>query len=533
MKKLIRSSIPMVLLYTSTLVSLSQVPIYNSYPSATPVIFLDFDGHTVSGTSWNSTGPIYCGASGLSSSQITEVFNRVAEDYRPFTVNITTDSTKYLNAPSNRRVRVIITVTSDWYGSAGGVSFVNSFTWGDNTPCFVFSALLGYNTKNIAEASSHEAGHTLGLRHQSSYDANCVKISEYNAGQGSGETSWAPIMGVGYARNLTTWYNGQSTLGCTIYQNDLDVITKATNGITYRTDYQPNSFTTAPVQTFADNQFTASSIIVKNTDQDLFKFSIPSLKLFQLSAVPFNVGSGNSGADLDLKVTLYNNSQTALNTFTSSSTLSVIIDTTLATGTYYFKVEGSGNTYAPNYAILGSYSVQAQLIDEPLPLHKLELNGTFNKDMHILNWIIETDESIAEQTLEISTDGKNFNPLVQPSNTDRSYTYKPGKTGSILYRLRVKFDDNSNHYSNTVVIKQPGENYKPKLLNSLVTNGVMSVTSPAVFDYAVFDLNGKVINKGKLENGMNTITINRMISGMYLIRYTNGDQQWTEKLVKQ
>ena len=61
----------------------------------------------------------------------------------------------------------------------------------------------------------------------------------------------------------------------------------------------------------------------------------------------------------------------------------------------------------------------------------------------------------------------------------------------------------------------------------------MSVTSPAGFDYAVFDLNGKVMNKGKLENGMNTITISSMIRGMYLIRYTNSDQQWTEKLVKQ
>src|SRR5947207_3604695 len=224
MKNLIRSSCLVGLLCTSALVATSQVPILESYPSATPTIYLDFDGQTVSGTSWNVNGPIYCGASGLSSAQMTEIFNRVSEDYRPFTVNVTTDSTKYLNAPANKRMRVIITVTSDWYGSAGGVSFVNSFSWGDNTPCFVFSALLGYNTKNIAEASAHEAGHTLGLRHQSSYDANCVKISEYNGGQGSGETSWAPIMGVGYARNLTTWYNGQSTLGCNIYQNDLDVI---------------------------------------------------------------------------------------------------------------------------------------------------------------------------------------------------------------------------------------------------------------------------------------------------------------------
>ena len=97
-----------------SLSSMSQVPVYNSYPAAAPVIFLDFDGYTVSGTGWNFDGPIYCGGSGLNSTQITEVFNRVAEDYRPFTINITTDSTKYLSAPVNQRTRVVITVTSDW-----------------------------------------------------------------------------------------------------------------------------------------------------------------------------------------------------------------------------------------------------------------------------------------------------------------------------------------------------------------------------------------------------------------------------------
>ena len=534
MKNLIQSSGLMVLLCLSTLAASSQIPVLSSYPSATPTIFLDFDGHTVSGTSWNISGPIYCGASGLSSSQITEVFNRVAEDYRPFTINITTDSTKYLSAPANKRMRVIITVTSSWYGSAGGVAFVNSFTWGDNTPCFVFSALLGYNTKNISEASSHEAGHTLGLRHQSTYDANCVKTSEYNSGQGTGETSWAPIMGVGYSRNLTTWYNGPNTISCTTIQKDLDVITSSANGISYRSDDFTSSFSTATAETFNNNKFTNSGIIEKNTDQDLFKFTIPSLKLFQLSAAPFNVGSGNSGSNLDVKITLYNSSQTVLNSYYSSSSLSLILDTTLGAGTYYFKLEGTGNNYAPNYAILGSYSVQGELIESvPLPLHKLELKGNFNQDKHILSWSLDADEDLTEQILEVSTDGRNFSQLVQPANDDRSYTYRPAVSGAALYRVYAEFDNGSHYYSNIVAIKPSNDNDKPKLINSLVTNGTITVTSPASFDYALFDLNGKVLNKGKLSNGMNSINATGMINGLYLIRFSDGDQQWTEKLVKQ
>src|SRR5689334_2640774 len=91
--------ITVLFLCSATMIN-SQVPLLNSYPSAQAVIFLDFDGHTVEGTSWNYNGPIVCGASGLNNSQITEVFNRVAEDYRPFNLNITTDSTKFLAAPA-------------------------------------------------------------------------------------------------------------------------------------------------------------------------------------------------------------------------------------------------------------------------------------------------------------------------------------------------------------------------------------------------------------------------------------------------
>lgn len=341
-------------------------------------------------------------------------------------------------------------------------------------------------------------------------------------------------MGAGYSKNLTTWYNGPNSISCSTIQNDLDVITSAANGITYRSDDFTTNFSSAPLQAFSSNVFNNSGLIERNTDQDLFKFDIPSLKLFQLSAVPFNVGSNNAGSNLDLKVTLYNSSQTQINTYTSNSTLNLLIDTSLATGTYYFKVEGIGNTYASSYGILGQYSIQGELLENaPLPLRKLELKGTFNQDKHILNWNIVADENITEQILEVSADGKNFSPLTKPGAAERSYTYRPVTTNTSLYRVYVELDNGSHYYSNIVAIKQPADNYKPKLINSLVTNGLITVTSPAIFDYSLFDLNGRILNKGKLENGMNSINASGMIKGVYLIRFTDGSQQWTEKLVKQ
>src|SRR6187455_3839939 len=253
----------LIITLSGTLVSRSQVTDLNSYPSASKVILLDFNGHDVSGTMWNVNGAFTCNSSGLSDAAITEVLNRVAEDYRPFNINVTTNETKYNSAPFNKRMRVVITTSNEWYGSgAGGVAYINSFTWGTNAPCFVFSALLGYNIKNIAEAASHEAGHTLGLRHQSSYDAACVKLSDYNWGQGTGEIGWAPIMGAGYNQNMTLWNNGPNSLGCGIIQDDLSIITNATNGFGYRTDDNTDAYATATAVTFnSSGQATISGVI--------------------------------------------------------------------------------------------------------------------------------------------------------------------------------------------------------------------------------------------------------------------------------
>src|SRR5687767_4498829 len=105
----------------------AQVPLLNSYPSAGATIFLDFDGQYVTGSSWNWSGPITAQPAAFTTDGITEIFNRVSEDYRIFNVNITTDSTVFAAAPKFQRMRVIITPTYQWYGGGvGGVAFVGS-----------------------------------------------------------------------------------------------------------------------------------------------------------------------------------------------------------------------------------------------------------------------------------------------------------------------------------------------------------------------------------------------------------------------
>jgi hypothetical protein len=509
------------------------MPVYSSYPAASAVMFLDFDGHTVNGTSWNYNGPIVCGASGLNNTQITEVFNRVAEDYRPFNINVTTDSVKYLAAPVNRRMRVIVTVSSSWYGSAGGVAFIGSFIWGDDSPCFVFSALLNYNVKNVAEAASHEAGHTLGLYHQSSYNASCVKTADYNAGSGSGEIGWAPIMGVGYYKNFTLWNNGPNSFGCNNFQSDLDIITSVNNGFGYRTDDHGNSFDSTTQSMFSNNEFTASGVIEKNTDQDIFSFVLLASGRFTLDAIPYNVGTGNSGSDLDMQVTLYNSSQSVLNIYNPGTLLNSIIDTVLTAATYYLKVEGKGNLYAPAYASLGSYSLRGAVENSiVLPLHRLELSGIQNGDKHQLAWEIIADEKIEQLILEVSTDGRNFSILTETGKDSRAYTYQPATTGTVRYRLNALFENGQRYYSNVVTIRDNENQARPKLISTLIHSNSIYVSSPGNYSYSIIDFNGQNVHSGKLTNGINTIHAGNMTAGMYIIRFSDNNRQWTDKMIR-
>lgn len=309
------------------------------------VILLDFDGQVVTGTAWNSVGPINAAPANLTADQIAIIFQRVSNDYSPFNIVVTTNEADYNAANINKRTRVIITETWQWYGLAGGTAVLNSFTTGTNTPCFVFSSLLGYNIKNISEAVSHEAGHTLGLRHQSVYNSSCVKTSEYNSGQGSGETSWAPIMGNAYYKNLSLWHKGPNSLGCNSIQDD---VAKIVSVVGNKTDDYPNSPTGAPLLTT-----TLSGIINDSSDVDFFAVNSSTEKKVYIT--PFNVGINDAGANVDLIAKVYDSQGNLVSTNEYPGVL--FSETSVPSGNYYISVTTIPNLYTSRYGMLGKYSI--------------------------------------------------------------------------------------------------------------------------------------------------------------------------------
>ncbi|HET9826080.1 MAG TPA: zinc-dependent metalloprotease family protein [Chitinophagaceae bacterium] len=320
--------------------------IISSPSSSAGVILLDFDGQLVSGTAWNTSGDFYCNPANLTSSEITTITQRVINDYSPFNVTVTTDESVYNAANIYRRIRVIITESWEWYGKqVGGATYLGSFTSGTSTPSFVFSSLLYYDPKYVAEAVSHEVGHSLGLHHQSLYDASCTKVSEYNYGQGTGEIGWAPIMGSSYSQNLTLWHNGQSSLGCTSYQDDLSVIASI---IGYRTDDYSNTTSGAAVLTSS-----ADGIINGSSDLDFFSVNISTSKTVSLT--PFNVGPYNAGANTDLVLRVYDGQGGLISTIQDPNVLNA--GTVLNPGSYFISVGTTANIYASVYGMLGRYNV--------------------------------------------------------------------------------------------------------------------------------------------------------------------------------
>jgi hypothetical protein len=469
---------------------------------------------------------------GLTDTQITEIFNRVSEDYRPFNIDITTDSTVFLAAPFTQRMRIIITPTSGWYQNVGGVSYTGSFIWGDDTPGFVFPDRLNYNTKLIAECCTHESGHTVGLSHQARYSGTCTLISTYNEGDGIGETSWAPVMGNSYYRNLSGWNNGPTPSGCTADQDNLSIITTR-NGFTYRKDdYSDDPKKNPATLSITNTQLSADGIITTNTDKDAFKISLPQNGELRVNANPFSVGANNEGADLDMQVTLLNSDLNVVKVYNPEDKLNATIDTTLMAGDYYLVVNGSGNANTSNYGSLGSYTVTGTFSAlRTTPIEQVLLSGESDKGKHNFNWSIISDEPIKSLSIESSFDGSIFSTLTKLSVPEKNFSYTPLLSENIFYRLKVTSVTGQVSYSNVVPLKPTEETGKALTISSIV-NSQITINSSENYKYQLSDMSGRVVKTGSADAGINNINVNNSPNGIYIMQIICNHQRTTQRIVK-
>lgn len=421
---------------------LNQTFLLHSKSNSNKTIYLDFNGHNVSGTLWNGSagnnlpagtqpamdlagnGAAFSDAELL---QIQDIFLRVAEDYAPFDVDVTTEEPPLADLDRSNSgdqifgTRAVITSNSSAFqvicgGNCGGIAFIDVFSHysgKDNfvetheqlQPAFVFPQGLSNDPKNIAEATSHEVGHNLGLDHDgcAPNGGSCPAPGGYY----TGHDMWAPIMGVGYNKPVAQFalsdYPGADLGGPTasLQPNANDIETIEGSGAVERADE-------AGATVGAAGPLPAGTAYISDrTDVDVIALGTCS------GNVSVNASNADVAPNLDIDLQLLNAGSTQIdqdnpnsayvNRDSASGLDASVSGSSLPAGQYYARVDGIGRgtalTSYTDYGSLGAYTLQVTGcggVDpgEEVPSKPQNLDGSYDSESNtvLLGWSAPADD---------------------------------------------------------------------------------------------------------------------------------------------
>jgi hypothetical protein len=552
----------------------------NSRPSATKVIYLDFNGHTTSGTSWNNStmgssfySPAYDtngDPASFSDSElisIQQIWQRVANDFSAFDVNVTLQEppadwlARAGSGDESWGVRAVISSYGPSSSTAAGIAFVGSFNSSTDTPVFIYNkTLIG-----VSETISHEVGHALGLSHDGT-----ASTTYYTGHGGTGETSWAPIMGGSYNRNVTTWddgtYTGSNNTGSTANygkgDDDLAIIVGG-NGFSYRPDLVGNSALAAASLSIVGETVGQFGTIETRYDVDYYSFEILDFGNLDLSFSPYwyrayvdedGVWGGShtsylantsdvrsttpypdNAASLDLEVQLYDRYSNLLYTSNDPGLATSISLQGLSKGTYFLKLDGVGfgdptastPTGYTDYASIGDYWISGTItsaagVSTP-PVITLSLSPSLVKEDGSANLLYTFTRSQASaQSLSV-----NFTVSGTATNGSDYTGLKAGSSQSVTFAANaatatVVIDPTADSIvepDETVsLLLAPGTGYSIGTTNA-VTGTISnddSVAAPLVFTTQADILTGT--------SGTDSFTLNRLSDAFWSVtpdRITN------------
>ena len=348
-------------------------PARHSNPGSTRVIYLDFNGHTVTGTSWNSTAgapaSFLCTAFDLDGNSgsfnpaeqtaIVEIWERVAESFRAFDVDVTTEEPAVFN---NQTARALITKARDANGvanpssaTASGVAYLNTFGNSNfataTAICFIYAD--GETAARISAIASHELGHQMGLSHDGTASA------EYYSGHGTGDISWGPVMG-NSGRNVVQWSKGEY-FDANNTQDDLALITAK---LTARTGDLPGTDAAATALVANGSTLAQRNQFETTTDTDTFSFTTAGGALaLTIGPVPTTALANKNSVDVAAE--LRDSAGNLVTRADPADSPTVSFAQTLAAGTYTLRLTpaGTGTPLAnpPSgytaYGSIGTYEI--------------------------------------------------------------------------------------------------------------------------------------------------------------------------------
>ena len=329
------------------------IPVLNSLPRAAATIYLDFDGEVIEGHSWEGGARIIAPAYNLSAAEVTGMWQRVAEDFAPYEVNVSTDLQAYLRAPQGQRIRCI--TTTNQFAAAGGIAFSGTFQQSGEPVCWNF-----YSGNAGALVISHEVGHTLNLAHDD------TTTQGYYGGHGAGATSWGPIMGAPYNQNVCQWSKGDYN-NANQQQDDLLIIGAITPR---RQDDHASTPTAATPLTLGSGGSVSNAGVIEGPDDiDAFTFTTGGGTL----NLQFNGGAGSPNLDIEAK--LYNSAGSLVATASPANQLSATLSAGLPAGSYTVTVDGTGNgTWGSNgyddYGSIGAFTISGTV---PAPSWRFQI----------------------------------------------------------------------------------------------------------------------------------------------------------------
>lgn len=331
----------------------APLPVLHSNPSARAKLYLDFDGagsttwggkHVPSTPAFDQDG----NPSSFSTAEIAairEIFDRVAEKYSIFNLDVTTEDPGVLT--DKVVLKAVVGGGGAWAGPGiGGIAYVGGFYNSSSNVVWVFAKNLGNGSpRYTAEAIAHETGHGFGLDHHSTYSGS-TKTNEYNPGNGQA----APILGYSYDAPRGLWWKGQSARSSTTIQDDLAVLSGKSNGFGYRVDDHAGSLSSPTALALHGSAVSGGGVITTVADADVFSFTHAG------GPISIRADAAAKGAMLDLQLDLYDASGAKVVSVDTAS-LGESIEITLDGGAYRLVVSSAGG-----YGDVGQYSVSGTIV---------------------------------------------------------------------------------------------------------------------------------------------------------------------------